>query len=181
MTSEWSMDRRSAIKIGLAAVALGVLGGPAIASPAARAGLRAAVAGPVGAVTESLPDPVRYEFAVATKKRLIGVLGRLEEVWSFRDYTRIVACVVTYVGGGDYVLTLEESAVVKVAEDAGAVIADRPAYYLEILAACTRISPKVLQTRLAELGVPGVSAALALAPMAPQAGQMRTWLEANGG
>ena len=54
-------------------------------------------------------------------------------------------------GPEPYRLNLKESEIVDVAEAAGAVVVDRRATYLVILAASTRIDPARLDAKLAEL------------------------------
>ena len=68
-------------------------------------------------------------------------LARLEDVWASPAYLAITDCNVTYVGPEPYRLNLAESAAVDVAEAAGAVVVDRHATFLLILAASTRIDP----------------------------------------
>jgi hypothetical protein len=87
--------------------------------------------------------------------------------------------VVSYIGTEPFRLTAEESAIVDVAEAAGAVVSDREGLYLVILAASTRIDPARFEVKLAELGRPVAAASLALAPAAPQAGRMAAWLQAT--
>jgi len=176
ITDSSHLDRRTVLRLGLAAVAVGALGSQTMAADATQAPSSA------GFLVQkvSVPPP-RYLFACTTDDATVAGLSRLEAVWAFTGYMGIISCVTTYVGPGSYSLTPEESAIVAVAEKAGMVVADRPALYLTILETCTRIPPSLLAARLAELGAPVVKAALARAPEAPQAKLLSTWLDQNGG
>jgi hypothetical protein len=123
-----------------------------------------------------LPAPGRYLFRGATRRGIIAETLRLEAFWALPQYVRLVDCSVSYTGEPPLVLTAEEDAVVQVAVDAGAVVTDRGAYYLTVVAACTRIPPNEVNDRLTALGVPGVTAALVVAPSGPQANRFRRWL-----
>lgn len=107
-------------------------------------------------------------------------LGSLQDVWASPKYATYTDCVVTYVGGGDFVLTAEEQAVVDVVAAAGGDVSNPQLTYLTVVAASTRMDPHRLEDRLAELGAPIVRGALALAPIAPQAVLFQNWLAANG-
>jgi hypothetical protein len=123
-----------------------------------------------------LPEPRRYQFRCTTSRGVRTDLARLEAVWAHPDYTRMRKVVVTFDGPGPFVLSPQEAAIIEVAEKAGAVVGDPPGYYLAVLTACTRIPPERLTGTLAGLGVPGVAAAVRLAPFAPQAAQLERWL-----
>lgn len=176
MSRDWTTDRRSVLKIGLAVAALGAIGGPAIANGSLRFALTDPVVEPSAAVQETMPEPVRYLFTTSSFQRPLQQFTRLEAVWGYTNYMKIASCTVEYAGEGTHELTLEEDAVVQVAEDLGLAVGDRGAVYRTILEACTRIHPSILQTRLGELGVPIVTAAVTLAPHAPQAPVFRRWL-----
>ncbi len=171
------MDRRSFLRLGVAVAALGAIGAPAVASGAVQSMFTGEpVVDPSAAVGESLPEPLRYLFRCSSLDRPLRDFTRLDAVWAYTGYLRIASCQVEYIGDGPHELTLEEDAVVQVAEDLGEVVTDRTATYMTILAACTRIHPSVLDETLNGLGVPLVTAALALAPQAPQVKQFQAWL-----
>jgi hypothetical protein len=166
-----NISRRTALRLGMVtAWSVGTLAfttTPAVA---------AVPAIPVPPATYDSNAP-RFRFDFITALPMTAPLTRLEQVWASPQYVRITDCVVRYVGAETFELTADESAVVGVAEAAGAVVDDRRALYLLILAASTRIDPASLDARLAELGRPVVMASLALAPEAPQAAQFGVWLE----
>lgn len=165
------VSRRTALQLG--AVAAWSLGTLAFVPPQLAAGA-AAAAVPVG---DGEAEGPRFRFDVVMRVPAFAPLHRLEEVWASPGYLTISDCVVRYVGPQPFRLTDEESAVVDVAVAAGAVVEDRTAMYLLILAASTRIDPARFDAKLAELGRPVVQASLALAPEAPQAGGFAAWLE----
>lgn len=163
------LDRRTVLGLG---AAIGVFGAAALSnSTAVQVG---ATVGPAVSETPLEPEP-RYAFRCLTPSATAVEYSRLEEVWASPMYMRTTSCEVRYIGQGQHALTVEESAIVQIAEGAGLVTGDRAAAYLTILAACTRIAPD-LEVRLAQLGVPMVTAALALAPEAPQAKRLSEWL-----
>jgi len=164
------VSRRTALRLGaltLGIATLAVLRPPltAVADTA-----RAVTGDPVD------PDVPRFRFDCITAVPGFAPLHRLEEVWASPRYLTFTDCRVTYIGAEPFRLTPEEAAIVNVAEDAGAVIADPQAMYLLILAATARIDPARFDVKLAELGRPVVQASLALAPEAPQADRFRDWL-----
>lgn len=166
------VSRRTALQLGaVAAWSLGTLAfvPPQVAVAAAPAAV------PVDDGEEA--EGPRYRFDAVMRVPAYAPLHRLEEVWASPGYLTITDCVVRYVGPQPFRLTEEESAVVDVAVAAGAVVEDRTAMYLLILAASTRIDPARFDAKLAELGRPVVQASLALAPEAPQAGGFAAWLE----
>jgi hypothetical protein len=169
------VNRRTALRLGVVSVwsvgmfALGQA--PAVAA-APIVPKRAA------ADAEEVTEP-RYRFDAVTPVPGFAPLGRMEEVWASPGYMTITDCVVSYIGTEPFRLTAEESAIVDVAEAAGAVVSDREGLYLVILAASTRIDPARFEVKLAELGRPVAAASLALAPAAPQAGRMAAWLQAT--
>ena len=168
------LDRRTVLRLG---AALGVFAAAALAGTtpvrASATGLRTVLDDTTEIPLESGP---LYSFRCASLRGPVGEYSKLVEVWASTQYMRITSCEVDYIGPGEHSLTLEESAIVQVAEDAGLVVDDRAAAYLTILATCTRIPLDTLEVRLAELGAPVVTAALALAPEAPQAKQLAEWL-----
>jgi hypothetical protein len=168
------VSRRTALQLG--ALAAWSLGSLALA-PAYPSAMAAPAASAKGA--GSRPAAPRFRFDCVTRVRGFSPLHRLEEVWADPRYLTVTDCVVRYVGPPPFILTAEESAIVGVAEAAGAVVADRQATYLLILAASTRIDPARLDAKLAELGRPVVEASLALAPEAPQAAAFAAWLQST--
>lgn len=179
ITDSSNLDRRTVLRVGLAAVALGALGNQAMAADATTVSPAALTTGLL-VQHVAVPAP-RYLFACVTDEGPVEGMSRLEGVWAFTGYMGVISCVVTYVGPGSYALTPQESAIVAVAENAGMVVTDRPALYLTILETCTRIPPSLLPARLVALGAPVVEAALAQAPEAPQAKLFSAWLDKNGG
>ena len=165
------VSRRTALQLG--AVAAWSLG--TIASAPSQVAVAAVPA--VVPVDDGETEGPRYRFDAVMRVPTYAPLHRLEEVWASPGYLTITDCVVRYVGPQPFLLTDEESAVVDVAVAAGAVVEDRTAMYLLILAASTRIDPARFDAKLAELGRPVVQASLALAPEAPQAGGFAAWLE----
>jgi hypothetical protein len=167
------ISRRTALRLGIvSAWSAGMfMLGPAPAVAAATPKREAAD-------TEEGTAP-RYRFDAVTPVPGFAPLHRMEEVWASPRYMTITDCVVSYIGTEQFRLTAEESAIVDVAEAAGAVVSDREGLYLVILAASTRIDPARFEAKLAELGRPVAAASLALAPVAPQAGRMAAWLEAT--
>jgi hypothetical protein len=169
------LSRRSALRLGvLSAWSAGMF----LVAPtaAARATDAATAANGADAAEEAAP---RYRFDCVTPVPGFAPLGRLEEVWASPRYVTITDCVVSYIGTEIFRLTPEESAIVDVAEAAGAVTADRRQLYLVILAASTRIDPARFDAKLAELGRPVATAVLVLAPAAPQADRIAAWLQAT--
>ncbi|HSP75111.1 MAG TPA: hypothetical protein VLO31_02705 [Cryobacterium sp.] len=168
------LDRRSVLRLG---AAIGVFAAAALtgAVPA-----RASALGLPAALDDTTEIPLEleplYSFRCFSLQGPVAEYSRLAEVWASTQYMRITSCEVNYIGPGAHSLTLEESAIVQVAEDAGMAVDDRAAAYLSILTTCTRIPLDTLEVRLAELGAPVVTAALALAPEAPQAKQLAEWL-----
>lgn len=163
------MSRRTALKLGAAAALAAVsfapqpaLGVPAVVPPSS------------GGADDA--NQQRYRFDPVSRRPDLAPLGRLEDVWASPAYLAITDCNVTYVGPEPYRLNLAESAAVDVAEAAGAVVVDRHATFLLILAASTRIDPARLDAKLAELGAPIVMGSLAFAPQAPQAARFAAWL-----
>ncbi|MDQ0576858.1 hypothetical protein QFZ29_003081 [Agromyces albus] len=169
-----SISRRTALRLGI--VTAWSVGTLAFTTAPALAAVPAVPAPPV---TYGSNAP-RFRFDFITALPMSAPLTRLEQVWASPQYMRITDCAVRYVGAETFELTADESAVVDVAEAAGAVVDDRRALYLLILAASTRIDPASLDAKLAELGRPVVLASLALAPEAPQAAQFGAWLERAG-
>ena len=170
------VTRRTALRLGIVSAwsaGMFVLApAPAVAAAPKAAPKRAA------ADTEEDTAP-RYRFDAVTPVPGFAPLSRMEEVWASPRYMTITDCVVSYIGTEQFRLTAEESAIVDVAEAAGAVVSDREGLYLVILAASTRIDPARFEAKLAELGRPVAAASLALAPEAPQADRMAAWLEAT--
>ncbi|MFD4422210.1 hypothetical protein ACFWN7_12015 [Agromyces sp. NPDC058484] len=166
-------SRRAVLRLGVAAAwSLGAL------TVTPRLGATAApqpwltASGPGGA------EPPRYRFDCITPVPGFAPLHRLEEVWASPRYMTFTDCVVGYFGEEPFHLTAQESAIVRVAEEAGATVDDREGLYLLILATSSRIDPARFDEKLAELGRPVVTASLALAPEAPQAAGFAAWLEA---
>lgn len=166
-------DRRTMLRLGVAAGVFGaaVLAAVGQASATGQSASQVDVSSEVPLESETL-----YSFRCSFLQGPALDYSRLEEVWASTQYLRITSCEVDYIRPGAHSLTLKESAIVQVAEDAGLVVEDRAAAYLTILATCTRIPPGTLAGRLAELGAPMITAALALAPEAPQARQLTEWL-----
>lgn len=180
MSSEWALDRRSVLRMGLAVVALGAVGNPPGYASTRPSATTTPIPDSSDVAVESVEPAVRYEFICHSAARPIGTFTSLAEVWAFTRYMKIIYGEAEYVGPGEHTLTIEEAAIVQVARDAGMVVDDPADLYRTILATCTRIAPASLDARLSELGVPVVKAALALAPDAPQARQFRSWLDAQG-
>lgn len=170
------VSRRTALRLGIVSAwsaGMFVLGpAPAVASAPTAAPKRAAA----DAEDDAAP---RYRFDAITPVPGFAPLGRMEEVWASPRYMTITDCVVSYIGTEPFRLTAEESAIVDVAEAAGAVVSDREGLYLVILAASTRIDPARFEAKLAELGRPVAVASLALAPEAPQAARIAAWLQST--
>jgi hypothetical protein len=167
-----AMSRRTALKLGAAAALAAVSFAP---QPAL--GLPAVVPPGSGGADDGNQ---RYRFDPVSRRPDLAPLARLEDVWASPAYLAITDCIVSYVGPEPYRLNLAESAAVDVAEAAGAVVVDRHATFLLILAASTRIDPARLDAKLAELGAPIVMGSLAYAPQAPQAARFAAWLAAGG-
>jgi len=169
---EFTVSRRTALRLGV--VVAWSVGTLAVASTQLAA---TPMPRPAEVAAEEPLEEPRYRFDCVTPVPGFAPLGRLEEVWASSRYLTFTDCVVSYVGAEAFTLTAEESAIVRVAEEAGAVVDDRRALYLLILAASTRIDPARFDAKLAELGRPVVAASLALAPDAPQAPRFAAWLE----
>lgn len=169
-----SISRRTALQLGIVTAwsvgALAFTTAPAVA---------AVPAVPMPPVIYDSNAP-RFRFDCTTAVPVFAPLTRLEQVWASPQYMTITDCIVRYIGAETFELTADESAVVDIAEAAGAIFDDRRALYLSILAASTRIDPAALDAKLAVLGRPVVMASLALAPEAPQAAQFGAWLERTG-
>lgn len=136
--------------------------------------------GAVGPPALVLDGNPRFQFQPITPVSDQLRLGSLHDVWASSNYITYTDCVVTYVGGGDFVLTGEEQAIVDVIAQAGGDVSDGRVAYLTAVAASTRMDPRRLAARLAELGAPIIRGSLALAPDAPQARLFLDWLSANG-
>lgn len=169
------ISRRTALRLGIvSAWSAGMLVfGPAPAVAAAP------TVTPKRAAADTEDTEPRYRFDAVTPVPGFAPLHRMEEVWASPRYMTITDCVVSYIGTELFRLTAEESAIVDVAEAAGAVVSDREGLYLVILAASTRIDPARFEAKLAALGRPVAVASLALAPEAPQADRMAAWLQAT--
>lgn len=166
-----AIDRRSLMRFALASLVAAAL--PPVATAAAPA--------PPGELASALVDGLlrsrRFLFRCRTSRGVVAEFTRLDALWAHGDYTRFISCEVTYVGPGEASLTAQETAVVRVAERAGLDLSDRPGFYRTLLASSARIPLDQLEGRLDSLGVPGVTAALALAPEAPQADLLADWLD----
>lgn len=177
------VSRRTFLRVSvLCASALGGVGAvSALATPSAA---HAAAAKPPSTPAEPeairLDGNPRFQFQPVTPVPGQLQLGSLEDVWASPKYATYTDCVVSYVGGGDFVLTAEEQAVVDVVAGAGGDVSNPQLTYLTVVAASTRMDPHRLDDRLAELGAPVIRGALALAPLAPQAVLFQKWLTANG-
>lgn len=171
---ELIVGRRTALRLG-AVTAFGI-GALVVAGTPLTAAAEPAGEGTASSTDSDVP---RFRFDCITPVPGFAPLHRLEEVWASPRYLTFTDCRVTYVGAEPFRLTPEESAIVRVAESAGAVVDDRPAMYMLILAATARIDPARFEAKLAELGRPVVEASLALAPQAPQATRFADWLAAT--
>lgn len=174
----YEISRRSAIRVGFLAVVGAAL--PQLSDFARLSEPRQSVAGGRMAATDPVKEAPRYLFIPQSPLPNLGTFTTIEDVWSSSAYMAIDSCVVTYIGAEPFVLTDAESWIVSVAENAGMTVTDRPALYLTILSACTRIRNSELAAHLAELGAPVVRAALAREPEAPQAKLLSAWLETHG-
>ncbi|MEO6826811.1 MAG: hypothetical protein ABI255_04255 [Microbacteriaceae bacterium] len=174
----YEISRRSAIRVGFLALVgatLPQLSDIARLSGAGQPSVRERVA-----MADPAKQAPRYLFTCQSPLPNVGAFTTIEDVWSSPAYMTIDSCVVSYIGAGPFVLTDAESWIVSVAENAGMTVTDRPALYLTILSACTRIRSSELAARLAALGAPVVRAALAREPEAPQAKLLSAWLDAQG-
>lgn len=174
----YEISRRSVIRVGFLAIVGAAL--PRLSDIAQVSGLGQSAAKGRVALADPAKEAPRFLFTCQSPLPNAGTFTTIEDVWSSPAYMTIDSCVVSYIGTEPFVLTDAESWIVSVAENAGLTVSDRPALYLTILSACTRIRSSQLAERLAELGAPIVRAALAREPGAPQAKLLSAWLEAQG-
>jgi hypothetical protein len=177
MTWDGGMDRRTLLRAGLAGGVLAAAGVPLGPVASARPPDEDLFTVTPGRRNGALPPKDRYRYRLFTSFGLVAEVARIEEVWAHHQYTRLSAVEIVYSGPGARALSASEKAVVQVARDAGATPSDDAALFDQVLLTCTHTPPSILPARLRGLGVPGVEAALAMAPEAPQAEPLRRWLD----
>ena len=170
------MDRRTLLRAALGAGVLAVAGVQVPMVAAAKPPDVEPFTLKPGRGNGALPPADRYRYRMFTSFGIVAEVARIEEVWAHHQYTRLTAVEIVYTGPGSRALSATEKAVVQVARDKGARQADDAALFDQVLVTCTRTPPSILPSRLAALGAPGVEAALAMAPEAPQSDELRGWL-----
>lgn len=175
------VSRRSFLRMSMVCIsalggaALGGFGGLSVVNAATAASPNAAGSGAL-----TMDGNPRFLFQPITPVPGQLQLGSLQDVWASPKYATYTDCVVTYVGGGEFVLSTDERAIVDVVANAGGDVSDPQLVYLTVVAVSTRLDPHRLEERLAATGGPIVRGSLALAPFAPQAVLLGDWLATHG-
>lgn len=178
------LTRRTVVRFGMAGTALGAVAFAGAGARAATAQERQAVPSVVPAsqdpvAVEQPEPPLRYLFkAKAYNDQTFGEFSSLQEVWAQPDYLRYKSVDVRYVGPQPQVLTDQENKGVDAAVAAGAQGA-RQQICMKIMAASTRIDQRAAIRGFNDQGRAIIVGALALAPTAPQAAEMRRWIAAG--